>query len=216
MCPSLSLYKLVVQLPLQDIRRGLTSIKKICKDHDIRGVHGPICELLDCDEKFYTAVEVTAGTSLFHVVVDHDDISTRIIRYLSAQKGGRVTFMPLNRIRAPDVRYPTGPDVVPLLKKLNYAQPFHGAFAQVFGRTVICRDLEVATNVARNAEVDCITLDGDQVSKKGGMTGGFYDFRRSKLKLMSMIRECTVNINMKQAELEQVRTRLQDILKTNL
>lgn len=57
---------------------------------------------------------------------------------------------------------------------------------------------------------------GDQVSKKGGMTGGFYDFRRSKLKLMSMIRECTVNINMKQAELEQVRTRLQDILTTNL
>ncbi|KAG6547702.1 hypothetical protein Mapa_010514 [Marchantia paleacea] len=199
-----------------DIRRGLNSIKKICKDHDIRGVHGPICELLDCDEKFYTAVEVTAGTSLFHVVVDHDDISTRIIRYLSSQKGGRVTFMPLNRIRAPDVRYPAGPDVVPLLKKLNYAQPFHGAFAQVFGRTVICRDLEVATNVARNAEVDCITLDGDQVSKKGGMTGGFYDFRRSKLKLMSMIRECTVNINMKQAELEQVRTRLQDILKTDL
>lgn len=39
--------------------------------------------------------------------------------------------MPLNRIRAPDVRYPAGPDVVPLLKKLNYAQPFHGAFAQV-------------------------------------------------------------------------------------
>ncbi|OAE21948.1 hypothetical protein AXG93_242s1310 [Marchantia polymorpha subsp. ruderalis] len=113
-----------------DIRRGLNSIKRICKDHDIRGVHGPICELLDCDEKFYTAVEVTAGTSLFHVVVDHDDISTRIIRYLSSQKGGRVTFMPLNRIRAPDVRYPAGPDVVPLLKKLNYAQPFHGAFAQ--------------------------------------------------------------------------------------
>ncbi|KAL3684701.1 hypothetical protein R1sor_002723 [Riccia sorocarpa] len=172
-----------------DIRRGLASIKRICKDHDIRGVHGPICELLDCDEKFYTAVEVTAGTSLFHVVVEHDDISTRIIRYLSAYKGGRVTFMPLNRIRAPDIRYPTGPDVVPLLKKLKFAPPFHAAFAQVFGRTVICRDLEVATNVAKTAEVDCITLEGDQVSKKGGMTGGFYDFRRSKLKLMSIIRE---------------------------
>jgi len=25
------------------------------------GVYGPIIELLDCDEKFYTAVEVTAG-----------------------------------------------------------------------------------------------------------------------------------------------------------
>ncbi len=31
---------------------------------------------------------------------------------------------------------------------------------QVFGRTVICRDLEVATKVAQSAEVDCITLEG--------------------------------------------------------
>ena len=34
--------------------------------------------------------------SLFHVVVESDEISTRIIRYLTAEKGGRVTFMPLN------------------------------------------------------------------------------------------------------------------------
>jgi len=31
---------------------------------------------------------------------------------------------------------------------------------QVFGGTVICRDLEVATTVARSSDVDCITLDG--------------------------------------------------------
>ena len=31
---------------------------------------------------------------------------------------------------------------------------------QVFGGTVICRDLEVATTISRSSEVDCITLDG--------------------------------------------------------
>ncbi|RWW27901.1 hypothetical protein GW17_00007645 [Ensete ventricosum] len=31
---------------------------------------------------------------------------------------------------------------------------------QVFGRTVICRDLDVATSVARNNSLDCITLEG--------------------------------------------------------
>ena len=34
--------------------------------------------------------------SLFHAVVESDEISSRIIRYLTAEKGGRVTFMPLN------------------------------------------------------------------------------------------------------------------------
>lgn len=48
-------------LLLQDIRRGLSSVKKICRDHNIGGVFGPIFELIDCDDKFFTAVEVTAG-----------------------------------------------------------------------------------------------------------------------------------------------------------
>lgn len=71
------------------------------------------------------------GASLFHVVVETDEISTRIIRYLTSEKGGRVTFMPLNQIRAHTVHYPTGPDVVPLLKKLKYEDQFRPAFAQV-------------------------------------------------------------------------------------
>lgn len=194
-----------------DIRRGLNSVRRICKDHNIPGVHGPLCELLDCDEKFFTAIEVTAGNSLFHVVVENDEISTKIIRYLSAEKGGRVTFMPLNRVKAPKTNYPNSPDVVPLLKKLKFSSRFTPAFAQVFGRTVICRDLDVATNVARTAELDCITLEGDQVSKKGGMTGGFYDHRRSKLKLISIIREGTKSINSKYDELEKVKASLQDL-----
>lgn len=48
-------------LPFQDIRRGLNSVRRLCRDHSIRGVFGPIIELLDCEEKFFTAVEVTAG-----------------------------------------------------------------------------------------------------------------------------------------------------------
>jgi structural maintenance of chromosome 3 (chondroitin sulfate proteoglycan 6) len=45
-----------------DTRRGLQSVRKICKEHNIAGVHGPLAELLECDEKFFTALEVTAGS----------------------------------------------------------------------------------------------------------------------------------------------------------
>lgn len=57
-------------------------------------------------------------------------------------------------------------------------------------------------------------LTGDQVSKKGGMTGGFYDHRRSKLKFMNIIMQNTKSINTKEEELEKVRLKLQDILLT--
>ncbi|XP_056168942.1 structural maintenance of chromosomes protein 3 [Syzygium oleosum] len=192
-----------------DVRRGLNSVRKICREYQMSGVYGPIIELLDCDEKFYTAVEVTAGNSLFHVVVENDEISTRIIRHLNSLKGGRVTFIPLNRVKPPNVNYPQSSDVIPLLKKLKFLPNYTPAFAQVFARTVICRDLDVATRVARNDGLDCITLEGDQVSKKGGMTGGFYDYRRSRLKFMNIIRQNTKSINMKEEELKNIKEELQ-------
>lgn len=55
-------------------------------------------------------------------------------------------------------------------------------------------------------------LTGDQVSKKGGMTGGFYDHRRSRLKFMNIIMQNAKSINVKEEELERVRFLLQDIL----
>ncbi|KAM0824392.1 hypothetical protein ACQ4PT_070229 [Festuca glaucescens] len=69
-----------------DIRRGLNSVSRIIRDHNIAGVFGPVLELVDCEEKFFTAVEVTAANSLFHVVVENDDISTKIIQQMDAER----------------------------------------------------------------------------------------------------------------------------------
>lgn len=62
----------------------------------------------------------------------------------------------------------------------------------------------------------CNSTTGDQVSKKGGMTGGFYDYKRSKLKLLSVIRENNKLVSAKQQELAKVRADLQNILHTLL
>lgn len=37
----------------------------------------------------------------------------------------------------------------------------------LFGKTLICRNMEVATKLARTTGLDCVTLDGDQVSSRG-------------------------------------------------
>ncbi|CAM8937744.1 unnamed protein product [Rhodiola kirilowii] len=194
-----------------DIRRGLNSVRRICDNYDIAGVHGAVFELLECDDKFFNAVEVTAGNSLFHVVVDTDEISTQIIRHLNAQKGGRVTFIPLNRVMAPQVTFSQGSDADSLLEKLRFSLIFEPAFRQVFGRTVVCTDLDVATKVAHNEGLDCVTLAGDQVSKKGGMTGGFYDSRRSKLKYMNIVKQNKKSINLKKEELDEVIHQLDEV-----
>ncbi|KEH36019.1 structural maintenance of chromosomes protein [Medicago truncatula] len=161
------------------IRRGLNSVRKICKSHNISGVHGPIIELLNCDEKFFAAVEMTAGI----------------------------------RVRAPDVTYPQRSDVIPLIQKLNFKDDYTPAFRKVFAGTVICEDLDVASKVARTNGLNCITLEGDQVSNSGTMTGGFFDHRQSILKFMNIVNKSTDSIfHIKEGELEQVKLKIHDIL----
>ena len=101
------------------------------REHGIGGVHGPLIELFTCKDTFTTAVEVTGGNSLFHVVVDNDDVATRIIKHLNAEKGGRVSFLPLNRLRSDDPAYPASSDVVPLISRLKFAPALKPAFLQV-------------------------------------------------------------------------------------
>jgi structural maintenance of chromosome 3 (chondroitin sulfate proteoglycan 6) len=72
-------------------------------------------------------------TNLFHVVVDIDDISTNFIRYLTIDKGGRMTFIPLNCVWPPHVNYPIGLNFVPLLKKFKCNLKFGPTFAKVHG-----------------------------------------------------------------------------------
>ena len=70
----------------RELFNGLTAIRKAVKDNNIQGYHGPLIELFTCDEKFRKSVETTAGNSLFHVVVDNDDIGMYIFSLLLLSK----------------------------------------------------------------------------------------------------------------------------------
>lgn len=54
-------------------------------------------------------------------------------------------------------------DAIPMVSKLTYSDRYLKALKYIFGRTLICRNLEVATHLARSTRLDCVTLDGDQV-----------------------------------------------------
>ena len=97
-----------------------------------RGVHGVLLELLSCKPNLHTAVEVTGGNQLFHIVVDTDIVATRIIQILNKGKLGRATFMPLNSMSPPEVTYPDhGSEAVPLMKLLKFNALYAPAMKQV-------------------------------------------------------------------------------------
>lgn len=79
--------------------------------------------------------------------------------------------MPLNRLKMKDIAYPNSPDVLPMISKLRFDKKLSPVFQQIFGKTVLCRDLDVASNIAHNSEFDSITLEGDQVRRQERSVG---------------------------------------------
>jgi structural maintenance of chromosome 3 (chondroitin sulfate proteoglycan 6) len=65
---------------------------------------------------------------------------------------------------------------------------FDRAVRQIFGKTVLCRTVEVATTVAHSGIFNCVTIDGIQVNKRGALTGGYHDPSASRLDTLRLIK----------------------------
>ncbi|KAL1884453.1 Structural maintenance of chromosomes protein 3 [Paecilomyces lecythidis] len=174
----------LAQMMDNNTSRGIAAVRRIARQHNLQGVYGTMAELVEVNDRYRTAVEVTAGQSLFHYIVDTDDTATKVLEILQKEKSGRVTFMPLNRLRPRPINMPKASDTIPMIEKLQFDSKYEKAFQQVFGKTIICPNLQVASQYARSHGVNAITPEGDRSDKRGALTGGFHDARSSRLEGM--------------------------------
>ncbi|TRY96999.1 hypothetical protein DNTS_001432 [Danionella cerebrum] len=180
------------------ILNGIDSINKVLEhfrrkginQHVINGYHGIVMNNFECEPAFYTCVEVTAGTRLFYHIVETDEVSTKILMEFNKMNlPGEVTFLPLSKLDVRDTAYPETNDAIPMISKLRYSQNFDKAFKHVFGKTLICRSMEVSTQLARAFTMDCITLEGDQMQQIETQQRKFKASRDSILSEMKMLKE---------------------------
>ncbi|XP_054166872.1 structural maintenance of chromosomes protein 3-like [Oppia nitens] len=140
-------------------------------------IDGYLGQVIDCftfDAAVTKALDVSAKGKLFHHIVENDKIATQIMKELNTRKmPGEFTFIALNQLNFKPVRYPEfGNNARPLTTLLRYDTKYQKVLRFLFDRTLLCRDLETCTLYARSADLDCVTLEGDLVSRKGLMSGG--------------------------------------------
>lgn len=189
--------------------RGLATIRRLKQDQDIPGAYGTLADLLEVSDAYRLPVEQTAGSSLFHYVVDNADTATYLADTLYRQRGGRVTFMPLAQLRPRQVNFPRSNDAVPLISKITYDSRFEKAFQQVFGKTVVCPNLAVAGQYARSHGVDGITAEGDTTNRRGAMTGGYIDPRKSRLEAVQAASKWREEYEMLVAQSRDIRRQIE-------
>lgn len=191
--------------------RGTAAVRRIKRQHNLEGVYGTLAELFDVNERYRTAVEVTAGQSLFHYVVDTDETATTVLEILQKEKAGRVTFMPLNRLRSRPLDMPRASDTIPMIEKLQYDPAYERAFQHVFGKTIICPNLQVASQYARSHGVNAITPEGDRSDKRGALTGGYHDSRSSRLDAVKNVGKWRDECETKRSRGTEIRKELEQL-----
>lgn len=122
-----------------------------------------------------------------------------------------MTFMPLNRLRPKNPPPPNAQDAIPLIDKLRFEPELQKAFQQVFGKTCVCRDLTIAAAYVKSHGINTITLDGDKVDRKGALTGGYHDVRRSRIEAIKNATSWRAKFETEEKRHKEVKATIVDI-----
>jgi chromosome segregation protein len=166
--------KLEAQERVQQEAQG-TFATKIIQEAKLPGVHGLVAQLGTVLPSFQLALEVAAGARLGNLVVDDDSVASKAIELLKQKRGGRATFLPLNKINAPHIQEnmalrATQGFIDYAVNLIEYDREYQKIFNYVFGSTIVFDKLDRARALLGKHRI--VTLDGELLEASGAMTGG--------------------------------------------
>ena len=159
-----------------------TYASKIILNSNLSGVEGLVVQLGQVEPRYHLALETAAGGRLGYIVVESDRVAAQGIELLKRERGGRATFLPLNKIQAPRIgnvatmRFGRGfMDLA--VNLVTCDSRYEQIFAYVFGNTAVFDNLENARLSLGKHRI--VTLEGEILEVSGAMTGGSKSNRSS-------------------------------------
>jgi len=176
------------------------------KHHGLPGIYGTIAELGSVDQKYSNALGIAAGGRMQAVVVENDEDASRAISFLKQRRGGRATFLPLNKMesRRPYKDLSDREGVIGYaIDLIDFDNKFEAAFWYVFRDTLI---VDTLTNARRlMGGLRMVTLEGEVIEKSGAMVGGSQQ-QQSGLSFAASEKDKLVRIAEKITELDSKRS----------
>jgi len=147
------------------------------KRRELHGIAGRLGDLGAIDEAYDIAVS-TACPQLDNIVVNRYDEAQKCVEYLRQQRIGRATFIALDKIgwvkeqMQRPFRAPANSER--LFDLIHFKdENLRMAFYFVLRDTLVCRDIDTATNIAYGTvRHRVVTLKGELIDTSGTMSGG--------------------------------------------
>lgn len=144
---------------------------------NLRGVHGPVANLIKTDNEYALAVETALGAAMQNIVIDTQNDGRSAIEMLKRLDSGRATFLPVDTVRSNIMKDApvNDPGFVGIAYDLvSFDKRYDGIFANLLGRTVIAETLADAVRMSKSNgnRLRIVSLDGQLINAGGSMTGG--------------------------------------------
>ena len=207
--------------------KAVKSVMREAGRGNLRGVHGPVANLVRADSECALAIETALGAASQNIVVDNQNDGRSAIEYLKRSDAGRATFLPLDAIRgsvmtnAPE----RDPGFVGIAYELvTFDDKYKNIFANLLGRTVVAETLADAVRMSKQSgnSLRIVTLDGQLINAGGSMTGGstakgsgiisraneLDKLKKQREKLIEKEKETTAELDRAKSNLAAVRYQL--------
>ncbi len=170
---------------LEDLEKNMEgyfgSVKAVMREAKrgtLKGIHGPVSQLISVPEAYAVAVETALGASIQHIVTDNENDAKKAIYYLKDSREGRATFLPLTAIKA---RPFTEKGLEKCAGFVNMAdrlvsgdKRYEAIVSSLLSYTAVTDNLDNAIEMAKKYanRFRIVTLDGQVINAGGSMTGG--------------------------------------------
>ena len=170
---------------LEDMEKNMEgyqgSVKAVMKSSlhgSLKGIHGPLSQLISSPDTYSLAIETALGASIQHIVTETEDDAKKAVYFLKNNNLGRTTFFPLDTVKGREL-HENGLEncrgYINIASKIvSYDKKYENIVEAQLGKTVISDDIDSAAAIARkyNHRFKVVTLDGQVINAGGSMTGG--------------------------------------------
>lgn len=170
---------------LEDLEKNMEgysgSVKAVVREAKrglLRGIRGPVSQLINVESKYAVAVETALGASIQHVVTNSEEDAKKAIGFLKESNAGRATFLPMTSIKSRPFSEKGLEDCVGFIdmadRLLTYDREYAGIIESLLARTAVVDNLDNAVHIAKrfSYRFKIVTLDGQVINAGGSMTGG--------------------------------------------
>lgn len=157
------------------------SVKNVLNNPKLTGIHGVLGKLLEFEEKYSEALEVSLMSSVSHIVCDNEEDAKEAVRYLKNNNLGRATFLPISVIKPRSI----DSESCETIKSMNgfvdiasnlvkYDTKYRNIVLSLLGTIIVVDNIDNANLISKKLKnrYKVVTMTGEVVNIGGSITGG--------------------------------------------